>query len=390
MTSGCLKSLSDQVKAEVNNAKRNREERLKAQQDVEVKLEKLRQESFIKETEEALSKHLNNISQKVVSYLLQDDVRSAFCTWEEKDLPQIDDDKRPNVEKLKKIYKQCLEQRLKKFVQTLEERDQLFVKAHADLEQRFRQGFFEFENDVRDIDQVLVGESTDEVLLQFDKLRPPLDARVKKFIFLTSVVFMPVLFPIGLAAGVLSAPVIGYLAVDRILNERQLKNDPCQGLKELSTLFLQRNIDQVIFDRVSQEFTVESGHISSIKRCYQELLEKYEKKCQDLTKGEDEDTRKGTVEKLSPLYDKLEEISQNLTFDAIQHGIHVMSPGCEIDKSTLSEKEKLGEGSFGEVYKGEISLSGRKGAKEVAVKKLKGTPGASNVASFLKEAEILM
>ena len=389
MTSGCLKSLSDQVKAEVNNAKRNREERLKAQQDVEVKLEKLKQESFIKETEEALSKHLNNISQKVVSYLLQDDVRSAFCTWEKKDLPQIDDDKRPNVEKLKKIYKQCLEQRLKKFVQTLEERDQLFVKAHADLEQRFRQGFFEFENDVRDIDQVLVGESTDEVLLQFED-RSPLDARVKKFIFLTSVVFMPVLFPIGLAAGVLSAPVIGYLAVDKILNERQLINDPCQVLKELSTLFLQRNIDQVIFDRVSKEFKEESGRISSIKRCYQELLEKYEKKCQDLTKGEDEDTRKGTVEKLSPLYDKLEEISQNLTFDAIQHGIHVMSPGCEIDKSTLSEKEKLGEGSFGEVYKGEISLSGRKGTKEVAVKKLKGTPGASNVASFLKEAEILM
>ena len=389
MTSGCLKSLSDQVKAEVNNAKRNREERLKAQQDVEVKLEKLRQESFIKETEEALSKHLNNISQKVVSYLLQDDVRSAFCTWEEKDLPQIDDDKRPNVEKLKKIYQQCLEQRLKKFVQTLEERDQLFVKAHADLEQRFRQGFFEFENDVRDIDQVLVGESTDEVLLQFED-RSPLDARVKKFIFLTSVVFMPVLFPIGLAAGVLSAPVIGYLAVDRILNESKLRNDPCQVLKELSTLFLQRNIDQVISDRVSQEFTEEGGRISSIKRCYKELLEKYEKKCQDLTKSEDEDTRKGTVEKLSPLYAKLEEISQNLTFDAIQHGIHVMSPGCEIDKSTLSEKEELGEGSFGEVYKGEISLSGRKGAKEVAVKKLKGTPRASNVASFLKEAEILM
>lgn len=389
MTSGCLKSLSDQVKAELNKAKRNQEERLKAQQDVEVKLEKLRQESLIKETEEALSKHLNNISQKVVSYLLQDDVRSAFCTWEKKDLPQIDDNKRPNVEKLKKIYNQCLEQRLEKFVQTLEKRDQLFVKAHADLEQKFRQGFFEFEKDVRDIDQVLVGESTDEVLLQFED-RSPLDSRVKKFLFLTGVVFMPVLFPIGLAAGFLSAPVIGYLAVDRILNERQLRNDPCQGLKVLSTLFLQRNIDQVIFDRVSQEFTEEGGRISSIKRCYQELLEKYEKKCQDLTKSEDEDTRKGTVEKLSPLYAKLEAISQNLTFDAIQHGIHVMSPGCEIDKSTLSEKEKLGGGSFGEVYKGEISLSGREGIKQVAVKKLKGTPEASNVASFLKEAEILM
>ena len=377
------------MKGEVNNAKRIREDLLKDQKKVEVKLKKLKDGAFIKETDEALSGHVKNISAQVKSYLQQDEVRSAFCTWKEEDLPQIDDSQRGKVERLKNIYNQCLEQRFEKLLQTLETRKELFSKAHADLEQRFRQGFFEIEKDVRDIDQVLVGESTDEVLLQFED-RSPLDARVKKFIFLTSVVFMPVLFPIGLAAGVLSAPVIGYLAVDRILNERHLRNDSCQVLEELSTLFLQRNIDQVIFDRVSQKFTEEGERISSIKRCYQELLEKYEKKCQDLTKNEDEETRKGTIEKLSPLYKKLEGISQNLTFDAIKHGIHVLSPGCEIDKSTLSEKEKLGKGSFGEVYKGEIILSGREGTKEVAVKKLKGTLEASNVASFLKEAEILM
>ena len=378
------------MKGEVNNAKRIREDLLKDQKKVEVKLKKLKDGAFIKETDEALSGHVKNISAQVKSYLQQDEVRSAFCTWKEEDLPQIDDSQRGKVERLKNIYNQCLEQRFEKLLQTLETRKELFSKAHADLDQRFRQGFFEIEKDVRDIDQVLVGESTDEGLLQFED-PSPLDSRVKKFLFLTSVVFMPVLFPIGLAAGVLSAPVIGYLAVDRILNEWQLRNDPaCQVLKELSTLFLQRNIDQVIFDRVSKEFKAESGRISSIKRCYQELLEKYEKKCQDLTKNEDEETRKGTIEKLSPLYKKLEGISQNLTFDAIKHGIHVLSPGCEIDKSTLSEKEKLGKGSFGEVYKGEIILSGREGTKEVAVKKLKGTLEASNVASFLKEAEILM
>ena len=397
MISGCLKSLSDQVKAEVNEGKRDREDRLKAKKEVEVKLDKLRQGSFIKDTEEALSKHLSNISQQVKSYLLRDEVSSAFCTWEEKDLPEIDDNIRGNVEKLKNIYIQCVEQRLEKFLQTLEKEEQLFVKARADLEERFRRGFFEFEKDVRDIDQVLVGESADEVLLQFevgpDKLRPPLDARVKKFLFLTSVVFMPVLFPIGLAAGVLSAPVIGYLAVDRILNESKLRNDPCQVLKELSTLFLQRNIDQVISDRVSQEFTEEGERISSIKRCYKELLEKYEKKCQDLTKSEDEDTRKGTVEKLSPLYAKLEEISQDLTIDAIQHGISVMSPSYAIDRRNLQYNErprnKLGKGTYGEVYKGKLSLPGHK-RREVAVKKLNDTPQASNVSSFLEEADILM
>ena len=303
---------------------------------------------------------------------------------EKKDLPQIDDNQRENVENLKKIYNQCLEQRLEKFLQALKMRDELFVKAHKDLEERFRQEFFEFEKDVRDIDLVLIGESTDEAL------RSPWDARVKKFIFLTSVVFMPVLFPIGLAAGVLSAPVIGYLAVDRILNERHLsRNDSCQVLKELSTHFLQRNIDQVIFDRVSQEFTEERERIDSIKRCYKELLEKYEKKCKDLTKSEDEKTRKRKINILIPLNIKFEDMSQNLTFDAIQYGIRVMSPFCEIDKSILSYKGNLGSGSFGEVYKGEITRSGREG-KEVAVKKLKDTSQASKVASFVKEAEILM
>ena len=387
MNSGCLKSLSDQVKGEVNNAKRTQEDRLKAQKDVEEKLEKLKDGASIKETDEALSRHVKNISAQVKSYLQQDEVRSTFCTWEEKDLPQIDDSQRRNMERLKNIYNQCLEQRFEKILQNLEKREQIFSKAHADLEQRFREGFFEFENDVRDIDQVLVGECTDELSLQFED-RSPLDARVKKFIFLTSVVFMPVLFPIGLAAGVFSAPVIGYLAVDKILNERHLRNDPCQALKELSTLFLQKNIDQVIFDRVLQEFTEERERIDSIKRCHQELLEKYEKKCQDLTKSEDEETRKGTVEKLSPLYEKLEDISQNLTFDAIQNGIRVMSPSCEIEKRRLNYETRIGRGSYGEVYKGKISLPGRE--KEVAVKKLKVPPQASNVAPFIREANILM
>ena len=46
-------SLSDQVKGEVNNAKRTQEDRLKAQKDVEVKLQKLKDSAFIRETDEA-------------------------------------------------------------------------------------------------------------------------------------------------------------------------------------------------------------------------------------------------------------------------------------------------------------------------------------------------
>ena len=84
MNSGCLKSLSDQVKGEINNAKRSREDRFKAQKDVEVKLEKLKDGAFIKETDKAISRHVKNISTQVKSCLQQDEVRSAFCTWEKR------------------------------------------------------------------------------------------------------------------------------------------------------------------------------------------------------------------------------------------------------------------------------------------------------------------
>ena len=392
MNSGCLKSLSYQVKAEVHNAKRTREDRLKAQRDDEVKLKKLREGASIKETEEALSRHVKNISEQVRSYLQRDEVRRAFCTWEEKDLPQIDDNIRTNVERLKKIYIQCIEQRLEKFLQTLEKENHLFVKAHADLKQKFRQGFFEFEKDVRYIDLVFVGESSDEELLQFEEGPGKLSSFL--LFFLTSVVFMPVLFSIGLVAGVLCAPVIGYLVVHRILNERRVKTNCYQVLNELSTQFLQqKNIEKEIFYRVSQEFSKERKRISRMKRCYQELLEKYEKKCNDLTKCEDEEKIKEDVKRLTTLYEKLEAMSQNLTFDAIEHGIRVISLSCEIDKRSLHYKEtpryKVGGGSYGEVYEGKLSLPGHR-RREVAVKKLKYIPTASNVASFIEEADMLM
>ena len=394
--SGHLTGLLDQVKAEVKNARRNRDERLKAREEVEVKLEKLKQGAFIKETEDALFNHVKRISVHVQSYLQSDNVRSAFCTWEEKDLPRIDDGQKGNIVQLKEIYNRCIEQRLEAFIQKLEKKEKIFARAYADLEERFHRGFFEFEKDIRHIDQVLVGESMDEFMtfeVKPDKLCLPVDSRVKKFLFLTSVIFMPILFPIGLAAGVLSAPVIGYLAVEKHLKEKHIKSNSCQALTELSTEFLQAFIEHEVVNRVWQEFTEEKDRISSIRRCHRDLIEKYEKRCKDLTKSEDEAKGKEILQTLAPLYTKLETMNENLMFDAIQHGIQVMYPSCQIDKKKLSctetQNSKLGIGSYGTVYKGKLISAGR-ARKNVAVKKLRETPQASSVATFLGEASMLM
>ena len=377
----------------MKNAQRNQEERHKAREEIQVKLQKLGQGIAIQEIKEAFSDHVKNISRKVRLYLQSDDVRRAFCTWTEKDLPPIEDRHKGNLVKLKEMYNTCIEQRLQSFLQKLEDKEKLFTTAHSDLEACFRRGFFDFEKDIREIDRVLVGESMDEFMpfeVHPGKLRPPLDPRVKKFLVVSLVAFMPVLFPIGFAAGVLSAPVIGYFAVGKHLREKNLKENSCQALKELSGEFLQEFIGQGVVNHVLQEFTEEKNRIDSIKKCHEELIAKYEHRCEQLTKNEDQESEKAIMESHDPLCKRLEEIHKELMFDAIQHGIQVMYPSCQINKERLcEEKDPIGDGSFGIVFKGKYTPPGH-GGKKVAVKRLKNPPEPSNVASFLGEAAMIM
>ena len=382
----------DQSKGEMHNAKRNVEERLKAREELEEKLENLRQGTPIRDIEDAISKHIKHLCQSMTSYLQSDDVRQRFCTWSDKDVPHIDDRHKANAIKMKEIYTRCIEERFRCFLQNWENRrEKLFMKAQADLERRFHQGFCDFEKDIRAIDRVLVGESEDE-FLPFEtrpgRLSLPSDPRMKKFLVLTLGIFMPVLFPVGLAPGFLSAPVFGYLVIEKRLKERQLRTNSIQALTELSTEFLEAFIQHEVLNHVREKFSEETNHIASIKRCHQQLITKYEQRCKDLTRSEDEERDNETLEKYGPFYGRLQEMYQNLMFDAIQNGIQVIS--CQIDARRLhyNERDILGGGTFGTVFKGEFTPPGH-GRKDVAVKKLRETPHPSNMDTFLREADML-
>ena len=381
----------DQAKGEMRNAKRNEEERLKAREELEEKLQNLKQGTPIREIEDAISNHVKHVCQKMTSFLQSDGVRYRFAKWSDKDLPRIDDRHKANTIKIKEIYSRCIEERFQCFLQNWEKREKLFTKAHADLERRFHGGFCDFEKDIRAIDRVLVGELGDE-FLPFEtrpgRLFLPSNPRMKKFLVLTLGVFMPVLIPVGLAAGVLSAPVFGYLVVEKHLKERQLKSNSIQALTELSTEFLEAFIQHEVLDHVREKFSEETNHIANIKRCHQQLITKYEQRCKDLTRSEDEARENETLEKYGPFYGRLQEMNENLKFDAIQNGIQVIS--CQIDVRRLryNERDILGEGTFGTVFKGKFNRPGH-GPKDVAVKKLRGAPHPSNVASFLQEADML-
>ena len=368
----------------MRNAKRNRQERLKVREQLKVKLEKLKEGIFIQEIEDAISIHVKNLCEEITSYMRSDEVKRRFCTWEETDLLYIDDRNKTTATKIKETYSRCIEERFLTFLYKWEDKEQLFTKAYADLERRFHQSFYDLEKDIRDIDRVLVGsDSRDEPL--------PYDTRhMKKFAVMTLGIFMPVLIPVGLAAGVLFAPVLGYLFIDRQLKERQLMNNRCQALKELSTRFLEASINEEVFHHVRDNFSDEMARITKVKRCHQQLIARYEQRCKDLTRSEDDSRDKGTLEKNGPLYEKLQEMNEKLTFDALQSGIQVTYPPCQIDITRLryNVRHILGRGSYGTVFKGQFIPPGH-GRKEVAVKRVKEALCPSNVVSFLEEAAML-
>ena len=381
--SGQLCNLSDQLKCAIRNAKRNGQERLKVRQQLKVKLEKLKKGIFIREIEDAISNHERNLCEKITSYMKSEEVRRRFCTWEENDLPFIDDRHKTDATKIRETYSRCIEERFLSFLYKWENKEQLFAKVYADLERRFHQSFYDLEKDIRDIDRVLVGDSRDE-------LTPGETRPMKKLVMMTLGIFMPVLIPVGLAAGVLFAPVLGYLFIDKQLRERQLMNNRCQALKELSARFLEASINDEVLRHVRDNFSDEMARITRVKRCHQQLIARYEQKCKDLTRSEDDSRDKETLEKNGPLYEKLQELNEKLTFDALQSGIQVTYPPCQINIGRLryNVKHILGRGSYATVFKGQFNPPGH-GRKDVAVKKLKEALNPSNVVSFLEEAAML-
>lgn len=374
----------------MRNAKRCGEERLKVREELEVKLEKLKQGTFIREIEDKIEDLVKKLGDELTSHFQSAEVRLRFCTWEEKDLPNIDDHHRTNAKTIKETYSRCIRARFQSFFDEWENREKLFAKAYEDLERRFHQNFYDFEKEIRGIDRILVGDTGDK----FTPLEirqgnlSPLHPNMKTFLAMTLGIFMPVLIPVGLAVGFLSAPVVvGYLAIDKHIKEWQLKKNPSRALADLSTEFLEAFINDKVLLYVRELFAEETNRIARIRRCHQHLITRYEQKCKDLTRDEDELRDKETLETFGPLEKNLKEITENLTFDAIENGIQVMYPPCQMDIKRLryDKSENLGAGSYGTVFKGKFTPQGHR-IKDVAVKELKEAPSPSNVVSFLHEA----
>ena len=311
---------------------RNKEERLNAREELEEKLSKLKQGTPIRKLGDAITSYVTLVQEKLASYLQTGELKRKFSRWTEDDLPKMEWGQ--NFSKME-TFSRCIEQRFKHTIQNWESKENVFSQAHLELKALFDRGFLEFGREIRDIDRVLVGGDVDDY--QPFEIRPgrmfsPVDSRMKKFLVMTGVIFWPVLMSVGLVAGVLSAPILGVLAVGKHLKEQHPKTSCCQALSDLSAEFLENFITYKIRSYVQDEFSEETNRIANIKRCHQQLITKYEQRCKDLS--EDESRDKEILKKYSPLYTNFKNLNEDLMFDAIQNGIQVMYRGTEAKSFT--------------------------------------------------------
>ena len=386
--------MSDQLKGEIQNAKRNKEERLKAREELDEKLSKLKQGTPIREIEDAITSYVEQAQIKLASYLKTEEVRRKFFRWREDDLPKTEEVQ--SFSKMMKVFSRCIEQRFEYTLQKWESTEHVFSLARAELEALFDKGFLEFEREIRDIDRVLVGGDVDEFRpfeIRLGRMFLSLDFGMLKFLSISQIPFWNYLLFIGIAVGLFSPPDLRAVTACLRIEHHLRTKGRCQILKDVSAEFLEDFITHKIHSYVQNEFSEETKRIATIKRCHQRLITKYEQRCKDLTRSEDESREKEILKKYSPLYTNLKNMNEDLMFDAIQNGIQVMYPSCQLEVRRLQYDESerkacLGEGSFGKVFEGTYFPPGRR-RKDVAIKKIREHPDPSNVAAFLKEAAML-
>ena len=348
--------MSDQLKGEIQNAKRNKEERLKAREELDEKLSKLKQGTPIREIEDAITSCVEQAQIKLASYLKTEEVRSKFFRWTEDDLPKTEEGQ--NFSKMMEAFSRCIEQRFEYTLQKWESTEHVFSLARAELEALFDKGFLEFEREIRDIDRVLVGGDVDEFRpfeIRLGRMFLSLDFGMLKFLSISQIPFWNYLLFIGIAVGLFSPPDLRAVTACLRIEHHLRTKGRCQILKDVSAEFLEDFITHKIHSYVQNEFSEETKRIATIKRCHQRLITKYEQRCKDLTRSEDESREKEILKKYSPLYTNLKNMNEDLMFDAIQNGIQVMYPSCQLEVRRLQYDESerkacLGEGSFGKVF----------------------------------------
>ena len=338
---------------------------------------------------EDLHEHMvNNVSEAVTqlkNYLNSDSVKTEFCRWTLKEVPPADS----SLEETMVNVRMSIERRFQNTVNFWEEKNGMFAKCRESLMHYFLRKYAIFEEQLQNLESEVIepGSGYEDQLDTAHLNAEDLPVKAKVMIGVTS----PIWIPLGLAALVVGAPVMGVKAIKDKMEQKKMikmyKSDPCSVMEKESRLFLKGvSNDEELTKFVEAQMVDADICLKQIKARIPELIAANNKLCQNLQ----DEAR--SQDKIVDLYDPMLKRGKELQGDLGMLAVREIRP-LELNTENVEWKKEsgylVGQGAFAYVYRGKLHQQKEPKVIDIAVKDYKEVLTKHNVVQFLAEEDNL-
>ena len=340
-----------------------------------------KQTEVMEELRSYLKTRISGAVQKLGGYLKSQDVRARFTTWSLDEVPKAESSWEVTYSSITK----AIENRLREIIEQWEEDHQVFSEARKSVLDHFQQRYNFVEVQLRNLEGVVTNDDLDVPERRAERT----DGFFTAEKVIISVGLIPIWVPLALVALVISAPVIGILAIkDKVEDKSKVekyKRDKCAFMAEASAVYL----DKVINEKVLKSFV--KDQLNEAKLCLKqiqaripELIEADKMLCRQL--GEESRSQKEIKEVYQPIMDEASDIRGHLAVFAFNkiRAVDICSEELDWKEDTSC---RIGSGAFAVVYQGKMKRKGKQ--QTVALKLCSEVLDVTNASLIMAEVDLL-
>ena len=371
-----------QTKAFIDNSHKDRSKVTERMMFITESLEKIekQQSSVNKELQEYLEKKTDNAVSALSEYLKSSNVVEQFTSWTVDDVPNMEE----SWEVTKHYIQKALAKRLEEEMAAWEEENHVFADARTSLNQYIQQRFSFVVGQLQNLETSVLAE---------DAPYPESGSLATKTFTVAQRVFIgvtsPIWVPVGLVALIVSAPVVGAMAIKGKLedwsNVRKYEKDKCGFMEKASKKYLTEVAEeQNLRSYVEEQLNESQTFLRQVVARLPELIKAAKMLCQRLI--DENRSRKEIEDFYKPLYQRSLRLRERLVLFGIKE-VCTMDISCSDLEWKDDESALLGTGAFAYVFRGKLKL--QEGEQPVALKVWKEQLNYSNASAFLSETETL-
>ena len=370
-----------QTKAFIHNADRDRHEVMEHMQEINARIQKIEteQDVAVKKLQLDLDQQLKKSVDKLINHLKSEEIQKMFSVWSYDD--DVTEAKSWNVARHEIV--KAFDSRLRLYIENWEEDNEVFAETIAWLKQHMVTNLKLVESQLQQLENDVVNDKNPTASpVSSNDDDSPIFTRVEKVILgVTS----PLWVPITIAVGVLSVPVLGIMAIKNKVTDanmlRKYRKDPLGLLFVASIEYLNAMADQSgLLQFVKPQFDEAQRYLYHMQARIPEIIDADKKLISQLEK--ETRSKEEIYHFYLPINEECAGIKGKLDLFALKE-IRRM----DIHDGHLTWGQRLGEGGFGAVYRGE--WKNREGKINVALKVCQEVLDASNVGLYLEEEAIL-